>query len=448
MASAAPSFPSTKETTNYARLCRLLVDVGSQVLRETFDRVRPPGSLHTVLSDPAVHAKLQSLQKKKVLNPSQWGKLYPAIKSSVSSRDFDTTLLVLLLRNICSLVPPATGWDNLPLVTDVTPEADIARIKFHRNTVYGHATEASVDDATFGVYWNDIKDTLLRLGGACYQDAIDDLEKECMDPDFEEYYRDLLKQWVKDETSIKDRLDELNRKLEDFISNADKRPTLEAVNGYTSSLKASIKSQTEFQPKLMASPTISHPRTDDIFTNLLIQHGRKALYKKDMTSTRRKLLDHYGQVSGTRVRSCEEIFVCSTEGEPNPKSILLTGKAGIGKTLFSQKLVRDWADDKLFQSQANLKTADIKFAYLLTFRQLNLLANDRFSLRELLNCSSLLHDDSNLDNSLFEYIVNHPEEVLIILDGYDEYSQQDYIAGNSEEHRDSNPPDLIGSLPI
>ncbi|KAL9965340.1 hypothetical protein ACROYT_G029129 [Oculina patagonica] len=439
MASAAPSFPSTKETTNYARLCRLLVDVGSQVLRETFDRVRPPGSLHTVLSDPAVHAKLQSLQKKKVLNPSQWGKLYPAIKSSVSSRDFDTTLLVLLLRNICSLVPPATGWDNLPLVTDVTPEADIARIKFHRNTVYGHATEASVDDATFGVYWNDIKDTLVRLGGACYQDAIDDLEKECMDPDFEEHYRDLLKQWVKDEASIKDRLDELNRKLEDFISNADKRPTLEAVSAYTSALKASIKSQTEFQPKLMASPTISNPRTDDIFTNLLIQHGRKALYKNDMTSARGELLDYYGQVSGTQVKNCEEVFICRTDGEPNPKSILVTGKAGIGKTLFSQKLVRDWADDKLFQSQANLQNPDIKFAYLLTFRQLNLLGNDLLSFQELLNRSSTLDEkSSNIDNSLFEYLVNHPEEVLIILDGYDEYSQRDYIAGNSEEQYPNN----------
>ncbi|KAL9965341.1 hypothetical protein ACROYT_G029130 [Oculina patagonica] len=439
MASAASSFPSTKETTNYARLCRLLVDVGSQVLRETFDRVRPPGSLHTVLSDPAVHAKLQSLRKKKVLNPSQWGKLYPAIKSSVSSRDFDTTLLVLLLRNICSLVPPATGWDNLPLVTDVTPEADIARIKFHRNTVYGHATEASVDDATFGVYWNDIRVTLVRLGGANYQDAINDLEKECMDPDFEEHYRDLLRQWVKDEASIKDKLDELNRKLEDFMSNTEKRPTLEAVSAYTSALKASIKSQTEFQPKLMASPTISNPRTDDIFTNLLIQHGRKALYKNDMTSARGELLDYYGQVSGTRVKNCEEVFICRTDGEPNPKSILVTGKAGIGKTLFSQKLVRDWADDKLFQSQANLQNPDIKFAYLLTFRQLNLLGNDLLSFQELLNRSSTLDEkSSNIDNSLFEYLVNHPEEVLIILDGYDEYSQRDYIAGNSEEQYPNN----------
>ena len=75
---------------------------------------------------------------------------------------------MVLLRNICGLVPPATGWDSLPAATDLSPEADIVRIKYYRNTVYGHASEASVDDATFSQYWKDIQDALVRLGGTCY----------------------------------------------------------------------------------------------------------------------------------------------------------------------------------------------------------------------------------------------------------------------------------------
>jgi len=71
--------------------------------------------------------------------------------------------------------------------------------------------------------------------------------------------------------------------------------------------------------------------------------------------------------------------------------------------------------------------------YLLTFRQLNLLENDQLSLQELLNCSTVLDDSSNIDDSLFEYIVNHPEEVLIIIDGYDEFSRQDYIISELEK---------------
>ena len=213
MASAAPAFHSTKETTNYARLCRLLVDVGAHVLRETFDKKRPKGNLHTVLSTPSTHAILQTLRKKKFLNPTQWGKLYPAIKSSVSSANFDITLLMVLLRNICGLVSPPAGWDRLPAATDLTPEADIVRIKYYRNTVYGHASEASVDDPTFSQYWQNIQDALVILGGTCYRGAIDDLKTEGMDPEIEEHYQELLKQWVKDEISIKEKLDEIGENV-------------------------------------------------------------------------------------------------------------------------------------------------------------------------------------------------------------------------------------------
>ena len=214
MASTAPTFHSTKETTNYARLRRLLVDVGARVLRETFDKNRPKGNLYTILSAPPTHAILRTLRRERVLNPTQWGKLYPAITSSVSSANFDITLLMVLLRNICTgLVPPPTGWDSLPAATDLTLEADIVRIKCYKNTVYDHASEASVDDATFSQYWQDIQDALVRLGGACYQDAIDDLRTKCIDPEVEEHYQEVLKQWVKDDISMEERLDEIEQKL-------------------------------------------------------------------------------------------------------------------------------------------------------------------------------------------------------------------------------------------
>lgn len=216
MASAAPAFPSTKETTNYARLCRLLVDVGSQVLREAFDRVHPPANLYAVLARPTVHATLQALHRRKILNPTQWGKLYPAIASSVSSRDFDITLLMILLRNICGMIPPTTGWDDLPAATDVSTEADIVRVKFYRNTIYGHASQASVDDAAFNRYWADIQQPLLRLGGTSYGAAIDSLRDDCMHPDIEEHYQELLKQWKKIEENIQDKLHEMDKKLDDL----------------------------------------------------------------------------------------------------------------------------------------------------------------------------------------------------------------------------------------
>ncbi|XP_068686899.1 NLR family CARD domain-containing protein 4-like isoform X2 [Montipora foliosa] len=213
MASAAPSFSSTKETTNYARLCRLLVDVGTQALRDAFDRIHPPSRLHGILASTSpAHPTLQSLRKRKILNVTQWGKLYPTIPSSVSSASFDITLLMVLLRNICGLGAPAStgSWDILPPASDNSIEANIARIKYYRNNVYGHATQASIDEPTFDSLWLDISNALLALGSAAsYTSAISRLKTECMDPDFEEHYRELLKEWKKDDDSTKDNFERL-----------------------------------------------------------------------------------------------------------------------------------------------------------------------------------------------------------------------------------------------
>ena len=254
MASAAPTFSSKKETTNYTRLCRLLVDFGSQALRETFDRIHPPGGLETVLATPPALPKLQSLQKKKILNPFQWDILYPAIKSSVSSKNFDITLLMVLLRNICGLNPPATGWDALPSLSDLSCEADIARIKFYRNRVCGHSAEASVEDATFQNYWKNIRCTLVRLGGVAYKVAIDRLMYECLDPELEEHYRQLLNKWKMEEDSMMDKLNDIEAKVDKVVAavvdriEKQPRPTF----GRWNEIKRSLRKASLEYIKLMA----------------------------------------------------------------------------------------------------------------------------------------------------------------------------------------------------
>ena len=237
MACPSLTMSSTKQTTNYARLCRLLVDVGTQALRDTFNAIHAPPTLQTVLAGNKT--TLQLLRKRKIINPTQWGKLFPAIPNSVSSRDFDITLLMVLLRNICGLPSPATGWDAFPVVTDMSREADIARVKYFRNTVYAHAEHASVDDVTFNTYWQDIRDTLVRLGGVKYKAAIDNLETECMDPDIEDHYKELLSQWKKDEDNVKDQLNEIGSEIRTVIKKLDDL----TVSSLTHSEEVSIEGQ-------------------------------------------------------------------------------------------------------------------------------------------------------------------------------------------------------------
>ena len=211
-----------------------------------------------------------------------------------------------------------------------------------------------------------------------------------------------------------------------------------AVAEYSDALKKSTKSQTQYLAQ--ASLNMSKVRIDDIFTNILMQHERKPVEDPDVKTKfqvkRKEHLRQYGQIRGKQIKSSQEIFI-PTDGK-HPESVLVTGKAGIGKTLFCQKLIRDWADNKLFRSRANAEVPDFKFAYLLTFRQLNLLGDDPVTLKDILNRSSVLDDHSNIDDSIFEYILHHSEEVLIIIDGYDECSQREYIASDSDEKYPNN----------
>ena len=208
MASAPTFAPSNKETTNYARLCRLLVDGGTKALKYTFDKFHSPANLFNVLkAGSAEHSTLQSIRKRKIINATQWGKLYPSPPSSVTSEHFDITLLMVLLRNICGLAAPTTGWDGLPPASDTSVEANIARVKHYRNSVYGHASQASVDDPTFNSLWQDISGALVALGVDAA--AITKLKTEATDPDTDTHYRELLKEWKKDEYSIKDQLDRM-----------------------------------------------------------------------------------------------------------------------------------------------------------------------------------------------------------------------------------------------
>ncbi|XP_067020029.1 uncharacterized protein [Acropora muricata] len=216
MASVSVGFATTHENTNFARLCRLLIDVGCTVLRDYFDSIHPPANLHVVLSSPSVSSTLNALLRKGVLTPLQWEKLFPAVASTVSSANFDITLLVVLLRNVCGLGPPAsTGTsDKLPRDSNTSIDANIERIRFYRSNVISHALKASIDDPTFNELWQKISSAILALASetnnwAMYATSISRLKTECMDPAAEAHFLKLLSDWTKDDDSSMEMLQEL-----------------------------------------------------------------------------------------------------------------------------------------------------------------------------------------------------------------------------------------------
>ena len=98
--------------------------------------------------------------------------------------------------------------------TDTSRQSDIARLKYIMNAVSSHGGEGSVSYAVFISYWQQIRETLVRLAGTDHGDVIDEIMDQEMDPLDEEHFRELLKQWkeVEDssiEGSSKDKLNEL-----------------------------------------------------------------------------------------------------------------------------------------------------------------------------------------------------------------------------------------------
>lgn len=205
MASASVLVSSTKEVVNFFRLTRLLVEGGTKALRYTFDNIYPPAKLHHALVSNRLI--LQRLRRKRILSSTQWTMLYPTTHSTGKSKEFDITLLLVLLRQICDLPPPATGWNNLPHASDKSVEANIARVTFYKNSLLRHASCASVDDPTFDALWLEISNALIGLGVDA--DTINELKTEGIYPDVEQHHQKLLKEWRKDEDNIKDKHDEI-----------------------------------------------------------------------------------------------------------------------------------------------------------------------------------------------------------------------------------------------
>ena len=247
MAAAAPSpLASSVEKTNGAKLSRLLIDGGTTVLRKIFDGHHPPANLITDLN--ANYPILNNLLRRRVLNGHQWDKLFPPGGVPPDSNTFDITLLFLLLTKICGLTPPPSGWHTKPPSSDTSHEANLARVKFYRNILYGHVTTTGVDTPTFSALWTEISGVLVSLG--LDQAEVDRLKAE---KGGEQDYIDVLIEWADSEEDIKSQLKnihqvqsqthqvveaglkDINEKLESLKDEKDKDRSEEVLRNLTKS---------------------------------------------------------------------------------------------------------------------------------------------------------------------------------------------------------------------
>ncbi|XP_028414388.1 uncharacterized protein LOC114537538 [Dendronephthya gigantea] len=195
-----------KSKANYSRVCQLLVDKGGDALRAALNSVHPPSTLASALN---ANKKTLLGIRYNIIKASQWDLLFP-ISGAPDSNNFDITLLTVLLRNICGLSPPATGWNVMPPVSDTFISANILRVKMFRNEVYGHIPTASLDDTTFEKLWQEISVPLVNLG--IPQKDIDELKVAPLSPE-EESYTERLKEWKQQDDDLKSELSDVRSEV-------------------------------------------------------------------------------------------------------------------------------------------------------------------------------------------------------------------------------------------
>lgn len=205
---------------NFQRLVRLLITGGTALLREIFDKFCPPNDLPKLLKDPRIVNQLKAAKLAKPL----WDCLYPSPGVYGKSEDFDVTLLFRILRNIFVRTPPVTGWDELPESADHTLEADLARIKHYRNSIYGHVTQNMeiLDDTQFLYLWNEISEALVRIARNVSPEKETEWQRAIAnfltDPLTEEDERNVeeLQSWYRNDMEVKKSIEKLENTTQEM----------------------------------------------------------------------------------------------------------------------------------------------------------------------------------------------------------------------------------------
>ena len=159
-----------EEKENFYRLCQLLVDGATKVLREAFDDRIDPAALPQLLRNRK--KTLVDLKRDKFLTKAQLDTIYPGKNQYGTSQDFDISIIINLLRNICKEDAPVKGWDAMPDPADVSFSADLVRLRYYRNDLYAHRSSCRVDNEEFNRCWEDISVPLIRIGGNIWKERI------------------------------------------------------------------------------------------------------------------------------------------------------------------------------------------------------------------------------------------------------------------------------------
>ena len=304
---------SSEGRDNFQRLARLLISGGTVLLREVFDIKCPPSNLPTTLQNAATKKLLKAAK----LTKPQMDCLNPSPGMFGKSTDFDITLLFRLLRTICGLTAPVLGWDVLPASTDDSLEADLARIKYYRNSIYGHVNEnMEISGDKFSVLWREISEALVRIAGQMspakakeWQNAIDTFSKDAITEEDKRNEQE-LQHWYQNDTELKEYVEKVDssvKHLEKYL----KHEVQEQAQDIKDELGRKIQSTAQ---------EVQHSRQEIQHLSQEVQHLRQEVRHKshDIKDELAQEVECVRQEFLVEVQDMKDQFKLG--GQPNPSA--------------------------------------------------------------------------------------------------------------------------------
>ncbi|CAB3999040.1 NACHT, LRR and PYD domains-containing 14-like [Paramuricea clavata] len=155
---------------------------------------------------------------------------------------------------------------------------------------------------------------------------------------------------------------------------------------------------------------------DELYIDVVIHTGR-AQHNFSEEMERHEIYDVYMKVPlySICLEKIDELFYPNRDTKGKfPRSILVIGRPGIGKTVLTEKIIRDWANgiDEYYSE---------KIVFFFKFRWFNENNNKlkNISLKTFLQFGTGLSEEKF--ESIYEEIAKEPQKAIFIFDGLDEY---------------------------
>ena len=160
------------------------------------------------------------------------------------------------------------------------------------------------------------------------------------------------------------------------------------------------------------------PRTalDDLHVDVII-HTERAEHKFSKNMERHEIYNVYMEVPPTslRLEKIKDLFYPNEDTNGiTPRRILVIGRPGIGKTVLTEKIIRDWANgiDEYYCD---------KIPLFFKFRWFNMDKLTNLTIKTFLQIGTEFLSEENF-KGIYEEITKEPKKAILIFDGLDEFN--------------------------